>query len=304
MKLLLLNVNLPHSMFTSGLTKDSDLAMKYTSSQPMLIDLSSKLPSALPTPLVGLMNRLLGIDMLNADYQRLCLDGQPDANFFKRCLQILGVTYNLGSDDYGRIPSSGPLLVVANHPSGGLEGIVAGAVLSAVRSDVRLLGNHLLGHIPEMRPWLIEVDPLARAQTQSRNRRSLKAALLHLRAGGCLLAFPAGSVAHWQWGEQRVCDPPWHASIARLALTAPTPVLPMFFSGRNSISFQICALLSRRARLLLLAREMMRCRGNQVSLRIGRSIGIAELQRAESAAALVNGLRNKTYALAGDQHPL
>lgn len=77
----------------------------------------------------------------------------------------------------------------------------------------------------------------------------------------------------------------------------------MLFNGRNSISFQICALLSRRAQFLLLAREMMRCRGSQVSLWNGKSIGIAELQPADSAAALINALREKTYALASDHYP-
>ena len=87
-------------------------------------------------------------------------------------------------------------------------------------------------------------------------------------------------------------------SVAALALAAPTPVLPVFFSVRNSMIFQLCASLSRRARLLLLAREMIHQRDSTARLRIGEPVGIADLQQAGSPDALIDRLRASTYALA------
>jgi hypothetical protein len=50
------------------------------------------------------------------------------------------VTY-LG--DLAKIPVQGPLVVVANHPFGAIEGIIAGSLLLNIRTDVRILGNYL-----------------------------------------------------------------------------------------------------------------------------------------------------------------
>ncbi|MGF1529618.1 MAG: 1-acyl-sn-glycerol-3-phosphate acyltransferase [Candidatus Competibacterales bacterium] len=268
-----------------------------------LVDLSRELAGGRGTPpwwlgaVLPPLEAVLGIRALNRGYRRLQTEYSRD-NFFWGCLRAMEVTVAIDPVHRARLAAPGPVLVVGNHPFGGLEGIVAGALLSEARGDVRLLANFLLHRIPEIRPWLIEVDPLRRGQVQRNNRAALRAAFQWLRGGGALVTFPAGTVAHWQGFAAGITDPPWHDSIARLALRAGVPVLPVYFPGRNGALFQLCGAVSRRARLLLLAKALMDCRGREIAVGVGEVIGVDELKKAPSPEAVTGLLRRRTYALA------
>src|SRR3546814_9098827 len=108
------------------------------------------------------------------------------------------------SSDLGldAVPQSGATVVVANHPFGGVEGVLLGKLLRQRRSDVKILVNDMLTRIPEMRELFIPVsvlDPKARA----RNASGLREANRHLKAGGLLLLFPAGMVASFDLRQRQ-----------------------------------------------------------------------------------------------------
>ena len=91
----------------------------------------------------------------------------PDQAFFDASLAELDVQYEVSEEDLKRIPKEGPLIVIANHPFGGLEGLILGSLLTAIREDVKLMGNYLLHSIPEIRPNLISVDPFGGKDSSS-----------------------------------------------------------------------------------------------------------------------------------------
>src|SRR5208283_1181891 len=105
-------------------------------------------------------------------------------------------TCRVGERDLQQIPRSGPLVVVANHPFGILEGAVLATVLAQVRSDVRFLANGLLAAIPEIQDLLIPVDPMGRTSSAVYNSTGLRRAIEFLQTGGCLVVYPAGEVSH------------------------------------------------------------------------------------------------------------
>src|SRR4051812_1418388 len=129
-------------------------------SQPRTGDPPHRLVN-LSLPAGGLLEKLLGVDRLNAMYARCAGVGAGGGApaFLRRVLEDLDVRFRLPADDLARIPKTGPLVVVANHPFGALDGIVLAAVLSAVRPDVKVMANYLLGKIPELRDLFILVDP-------------------------------------------------------------------------------------------------------------------------------------------------
>ena len=150
---------------------------------------------------------------------------------------------------------------------------------------------------------MILVNPFETPTAQAENRSPPRAALDWLAGGGLLSVFPAGEVAHLDWKEHSVTDPQWKTSAARLALHTRCAVVPAFFEGANSISFQLAGILHPGLRTMALAREFGRMRGRTVRLRIGSPIGpnmLAGYQNAERATAY---MRSRTFFLSNRSEP-
>lgn len=217
------------------------------------------------------VERALAIPDLNRIYGEARVSG-GDRSFCDRVLAALGVDYQAPEEDLRRIPLRGPIVVVANHPYGGIDGLILLSLLRRARPDVRILGNYLLDRIPEMRQFLFPVDPFGGPGAAAHSFTGLRAAARWLRAGGALAVFPAGEVAHRRFGVGAVVEPEWAPPAVRLALRSGAPVLPVFFAGRNSALFQAAGLLHPRLRTLLLPRELIRLRGKTVQVRIGTPV--------------------------------
>jgi hypothetical protein len=136
--------------------------------------------------------------------------GRPD--FFASALEQADVKPSWADECLARIPRTGPLLAVANHPHGLADGLVAMEFLLRARPDALVVGNEWLAQIPGIRPWLIEVDPDGRS-----NLAGTRRILDHLKHGGAILMFPAGEVSSLRPWRRRVEDPRWADSFVRLA---------------------------------------------------------------------------------------
>lgn len=257
-------------------------------------------PSALARPLAALLGRLLRTDELNACYSSFVgtlSDRDHDPAFFMKALRAVSCQFEVDIESFERIPREGPLIVVANHPRGALDGLLLGALLQGRRPDLKLLGNHLLMHLDGIRGSIIPVDPFGGVGSKQSNLRGMREVFRHLKAGGCLGTFPSGEVSSFHWRERAVIDPAWSPHVVQLALKSGASILPLYFEGRNSLLFQILGLLHPRLRTFLLARELCRGYGEIVPVRVGRVITPDRLQRFEKETAAIDYLRLKSYAL-------
>lgn len=126
--------------------------------------------------------KAMAFDALNGIYQRVRAQNDP-GHFAENALAALGVTFDIAEEELSQVPREGPLVVGANHPFGGLEGLVLLALLRRVRPDVRVMANYLLHRIPDLRDTMFFVDPFARPESASRNVASLRASIRWLRRG-------------------------------------------------------------------------------------------------------------------------
>ena len=243
-----------------------------------------------------IVDHLLALPTLGRLYRTLPVDGRA---FWDRALAALEIGISVADDEVRRIPKEGPLVVVANHPFGGVDGLALASVVSRARADVRLLGNSLLDRIPELRTASFFVDPFGRSSATAANAAAMRAALHWVAAGGGLMVFPAGEVAHVRSPGGAVVDPEWTSTAVRLASRAEAPVLPVFFHGTNSRLFHLAGRLHPRLRTALLVRELLRRRGQTIEMRIGAPISVAALQRFNDARARTEYVRARTYALGG-----
>lgn len=249
-------------------------------------DLLPPFAAALRAPL----DAITGLAALQRMYASAA--GAPD--FVARALEILDIGVTISSEDLERIPARGSLVVAANHPHGAADGLAVAAALRRVRADVRLLGSELLTRIPEMREHLVTVDTFR----SGRNGAAVRAAVEWVRQGHVLVVFPAGSVSHVGTDDGRVVDEPWRDGVARIAGQAEAPVLPVFIEGRNSGLFVAAGRLHPLLRTALLPRELLRLRGAQITLRVGRVVSVRRLQSLGGTPTQTAYLRVRCYGLA------
>ncbi len=243
----------------------------------------------------GTVEQAFALSRLDRMYQALPQTADSDA-FLQQVLDRFNIRVQCSDESLQRIPASGPLVVVANHPFGALEGVILAQQLRRIRSDVKILANHLLDRIPELRELFIRVDPFGGTGATGRNLRPLKQALGHLQQGGLLVIFPAGEVSHLKIGSGTT-DPQWNNTVARLVRRTAAPVLPAYFPGSNSLVFQLAGLLHPRLRTALLPRELLNKRNRTISLHVGAPIPFARLKSLDDDAMTAQ-LRLRCYALA------
>ena len=274
----------------------------YISGEKKLVDLSpafsGKISSAFYRRCQKPLERLLRIEEINRRYQQYLIEHfSENHNFFNLVLEELRICFELVKEEWDHIPLEGPLVVVSNHPFGGLDGIILGAILSKKRSDFKFLANYLLGSIPEFRSHLIGVDPFGMESAVRKNINPLRETIDWLRRGGCIATFPAGEVSHFRWKARAITDPEWSQNIARIALRTGATIVPIHFSGQNSWLFQGMGMIHPMLRTGLLVRELMNKSGSKIQVCIGKPITERRLQEFSSPQEITQFLRLKTYLL-------
>jgi putative hemolysin len=239
-----------------------------------------------PAPVAGALGKILQLEALDLLYDHL-RGQQREDDFAEEVLRALHVRIRIEPEDLRRIPRTGPVVVVANHPYGMIEGAVLVALLRRVRPDFRVMANDLLGLMPELRRHLILVNPFGGAERG--NARGLRAASEWLETGGLLAVFPAGEVSHLDFRRRGILDPAWHDSAVRLARRCSAPLLPVYFEGSNSALFQLAGLVHPRLRTALLPHELLNKRHRELEVRVGHPV---------DCAADTDELRRRTYWLA------
>lgn len=246
--------------------------------------------------LTSVLDSGLGLKGLNAVYHAIPPDLDPHS--FARCtLDGFGVEVRVDDGSLDNIPASGPCIVVANHPHGGLDGVAMVEVLMRRRPDLRVMANYLLNHFIELAPIFIGVDPFGGRQSARSNFGAVRQALAWLRGGGVLFMFPGGEVSSLNPRTRVISDPPWDAGIGWLVEKSGAPVVPAFIDGRNSTLFQLGGLLHPRVRTALLVREMLNHRGTVINVKCGRMIEAETLSLLEDRASIAPYLQTSTYLI-------
>ncbi len=220
----------------------------------------------------------------------------PKREYAETLLRDLKIRYELPKEDLQRIPSSGPAVLVCNHPFGFLEGLILLDALPRVRPDFCLVVNSLLSAVTQLQEHFILVNPFAHKDTHQ-NAIGVRQCYEWIKAGGLLVIFPAGEVAHLNWGEHLIADPKWNDTAARFARKANCPTIPMFFGGSNSIPFQMAGTIYPGLRTLNLPRELMKKRSHVIQARVGSPISGPVLRSHKTDTEATEYLRARVYVL-------
>jgi putative hemolysin len=220
-------------------------------------------------------------------------------NFFDAAIRLLKLDVAFDEAELALTPKTGPVLFIANHPYGVLDGITLTWLATKVRPDTKVLANDVLCQAPEAAENLLPVAFAPTREARETNVNSRHAAQNWLKAGHAVGIFPGGGVATSEKPMKgQAVDLPWAPFTAKLLTMSKATVVPIFFTGQNSRLFQLASHLSLTLRLSLVFRETTRRIGTGLSVRIGRPVPFSEIAHLENRNDLVAELRKRTYDLA------
>lgn len=250
--------------------------------------------------LVRVVERFSGQPRLKKLYQHYREHLVNDVPFFEAAIRLLDLDVQFSASRLSEIPKEGPLVVVANHPFGVLDGLIICWLVSLRRSDFRVLTNSALDGVPEARDYLLRVDFSGTREAMAANVAMRKAALDHIKTGGCVIVFPSGGVSTTPRPFDRTAvDDEWKPFTAKLITQGSASVTPVYFDGQNSRLFQMASHLSLELRLALVFREVRRRMGKSLRVEIGQTLSPDDLAAAGKRRGLMEYLRERTYELAG-----
>ncbi|MEM8615805.1 MAG: lysophospholipid acyltransferase family protein [Pseudomonadota bacterium] len=248
--------------------------------------------------LVRAIERLSGQPRLQKLYERYRAD-LADEPFFEAAVRLLELDVQFNASRLSQIPAKGPLVVVANHPFGVLDGLMISWLISLRRKDFKVLTNAVLDGAPEARDWLLPIDFAPTKAAQATNLATRAESLERLRKGQCIVVFPAGGVSTSPTPFSRAAvDDTWKPFTAKLITRTKAHVTPVFFEGQNSRLFQWASHMSIELRLALIFREVKRRIGTAMPVHIGQTLSPEDLSGAGKRHDLMAFLRGQTYGLA------
>jgi putative hemolysin len=243
-----------------------------------------------------LLMSILKINRINREYAKIShLRG---IEFLDALLNKLEIKYEVNPEELKRIPKEGPFIIVANHPYGGIDGIILLKLVKDIRPDFKMMANFLLRRIEPVRESIIPVDPFEGKSQTSGSLAGIKNAISHLNNGYSMGIFPAGEVStYYNTESPGVADKQWSESILKFIKRSQVPIIPAYFKGTNSKLFHILGLIHPALRTIKLPSELFNKKNKVVKVRIGLPISVEEQNEFSDIARFGRYLRLRTYAL-------
>ncbi|TQD35701.1 lysophospholipid acyltransferase family protein [Rhodobacter capsulatus] len=221
--------------------------------------------------------------------------GQP---FWPQALEIMGIEVQTPAAEIARIPATGPLVVVANHPHGLVDGMVLAWLIGQVRTDYKILTRSLLTGIPEIEEFMLPVPFPHEPNAQEESLKMRAECMAQLKRGGVIVLFPAGAVAHSKTFFGPAIEGEWNPFTAKMLARSGAAVLPIYFPGKNSRAYQIANKLGATLRQGLLLHEIKRALFKPQAPVIGQPKTAAEIAEAlKHPRQFLADLRAETLAL-------
>jgi 1-acyl-sn-glycerol-3-phosphate acyltransferase len=216
--------------------------------------------------------------------------------------EVIADRYRLSLEVTGgslsHIPANGPLVVIANHPFGILDGLMMGLLLDRVRGDFRILAHNVFRGARELDDVILPISFEETKEAVKLNLETRATALKYLANGGAVGVFPGGTVSTAVKPFGQPMDPGWRNFTAKMIAKSNATVVPVFFEGHNSRLFQVVSHLHPTLRVALLIKEFRRRIGGPVRVGVGAPIASAKLEPLKAdPKKMMEFLRRSTYEL-------
>ncbi len=199
--------------------------------------------------------------------------------FWSKAVRQMGIEVQTPEAEIARIPARGPVVVVANHPHGLVDGMIMGELVSRVRPDFKILTRSLLTGIPEIEQFMIPVPFPHEENSRELGLQMRDLTMTHLKAGGLVILFPAGRVAMSEGWFGPAVEAEWNVFTHKLIQRSGATIVPIHFTGQNSRAFLMANKLSDTLRQGLLLYEIKRALNKPQRPYVGEPISAEELTK-------------------------
>jgi len=225
-------------------------------------------------------------------------DVQAGRGFFDVMAARYGLSLEVVAGSLDLIPRTGAVIFIANHPYGILDGLMLGQMMSRTRGDFKILAHSVFNRAPDLTNHLLPISFDGDKAALMSNLTTRRKALSYLAGGGAIGVFPGGTVSTASRPFSRPMDPGWRSFTARMIARSRASVVPVFFEGHTSRTFQIASHLHQTLRVGLLIKEFRNRVDTPVRVAIGAPLGRDVLDPlAGDAKAMMDFLRKATYEL-------
>ncbi len=242
-----------------------------------------------------LMN-ILRFNKLNKISEQIA--SKKGIEFINEIIKILEFKIELDENELKRVPAKGPLIVIANHPFGGFDGLLLIKYLSMIRPDVKVIGNFLFKRIEPVANYFIVNNPFANnlSQPLTTHGEGITEAIRHLKNDGVLCLFPAANLSTYGTFDT-IKDQVWQFPMIKFVKKARVPIVPVYFQGTNSRLFHLFARIHPSLRQVRLPSELLSKRHKTLKIRIGNPIKVEEQDKFYDIYQYSRFLRAKTYSM-------
>ncbi len=219
-------------------------------------------------------------------------------DFWSVMVDRYGLSLDVVGGALSNIPQTGPLILIANHPYGILDGMMMGHILSQARGDFRILAHRVFRKAEDLNRIILPISFDETKEAMKLNLDTRKTALNYLDEGGAIGIFPGGTVSTGVKPFSYPMDPGWRGFTARMVAKSNATVVPVFFDGHTSRLFQVASHLHNTLRMGLLIKEFKKRVDTPVKVVIGEPIGRDVLDPlAKDTRKMMDFLRKATYEL-------
>ena len=220
-------------------------------------------------------------------------------NFFEEGLRAASIRIDMERDALAGLAPEAPLVFVANHPFGVVDGMVLCDIAVKLRGNFRIMLHSLLCQDRQLAPYFLPIDFTGTPLARKTNIRSRQLALEALEDNIPVLIFPAGAVSTaGKLGFGEVRDGPWTNFAAKIVRDARATVVPVYFHGRNSRKFHIASHIAEPLRTALLIHEARNKFGKTFRVEIGEPIPWTAMQALDGRQELTDFLYGRVQSLA------
>ena len=218
--------------------------------------------------------------------------------FWSSALAHMGIELATPQAEIDQLPKDGPVVVVANHPHGLVDGIVLAELVGRVREDYKILTRNLLTGVSEIAQFMIPVPFPHEENALELNLDMRRRAMEHLERGGVVILFPAGMIASSETWFGPAVEPEWNPFTAKLIQRSGATVVPIHFPGQNSRAYQMAAKTSATLRQGLLLHEVVHMLNKPQRPAVGAPISRQVIEGwSGNPRGFVAWLREQTLAL-------
>ena len=194
------------------------------------------------------------------------------------------------------LPKTGGVIIAANHPFGGMDGIAMMYAMGKVRSDIRFLVNDLLMTFKNFEPLFVPINK------HGKNSQEVYERIEKVYSSDCaVLIFPAGLVS--RKGDEGIKDLQWKKSFIAKSKKFKKDVIPCFIEGDNSKFFYNLGFWRKKLgikaniEMFYLVDEMYKQRGKKVVIRIDKPISYLTFDQSKTEGQWADYVREKVYEL-------